>query len=235
MPKRLTSVELVCGAGSDSTARDERWTYTERLRWLENRLLRWELFLGKWGVVVSLADQISPEESIKEQHLPWWLSWQRICLQCRRPRFNPWVGKIPLEKEVGTHSSTLAWEIPWTEEPGGLQSMGSRESDKIKWLNYHIFIPKYLNTLWFHRRCVIASLAVGVDNEEFFRPLFHILQENDHHFQLVTGKVTWILDNFPVPLNPYFLFYYYFKTLKKCLFIIYLFGCAESWLWHVGS
>ena len=31
----------------------------------------------------------------------------------------------PLEKEMATHSSTLAWEIPWTEEPGGLQSMRS--------------------------------------------------------------------------------------------------------------
>ena len=30
----------------------------------------------------------------------------------------------PLEKEVVTHSSNLVWEIPWTEEPGGLQSMG---------------------------------------------------------------------------------------------------------------
>ena len=30
----------------------------------------------------------------------------------------------PLEKEIATHSSILAWEIPWTEEPGGLQSMG---------------------------------------------------------------------------------------------------------------
>ena len=30
-----------------------------------------------------------------------------------------------LEKEMATHSSTLAWRIPWTEEPGGLQSMGS--------------------------------------------------------------------------------------------------------------
>ena len=30
----------------------------------------------------------------------------------------------PLEKEIGTHSSILAWEIPWTEEPGGLQSTG---------------------------------------------------------------------------------------------------------------
>ena len=32
----------------------------------------------------------------------------------------------PLEKEMATHSSLLAWEIPWTEEPGGLQSMGSQ-------------------------------------------------------------------------------------------------------------
>ena len=35
----------------------------------------------------------------------------------------------PLEKEMETHSSILAWEIPWTEEPGGLQSMRSQESD----------------------------------------------------------------------------------------------------------
>ena len=39
-----------------------------------------------------------------------------------------WVRSLgwedPLEKEMATHSSTLAWRIPWTEEPGGLQSMG---------------------------------------------------------------------------------------------------------------
>ena len=34
--------------------------------------------------------------------------------------------KDPLEKEIATHSSILAWEIPWTEEPGGLQSIGSQ-------------------------------------------------------------------------------------------------------------
>ena len=32
----------------------------------------------------------------------------------------------PLEKGIATHSSILAWRIPWTEEPGGLQSMGSQ-------------------------------------------------------------------------------------------------------------
>ena len=35
----------------------------------------------------------------------------------------------PVEEEVATHTSILAWEIQWTEEPGGLQSMGSQESD----------------------------------------------------------------------------------------------------------
>ena len=34
--------------------------------------------------------------------------------------------KDPLEKGMATHSSTLAWRIPWTEEPGGLQSAGSQ-------------------------------------------------------------------------------------------------------------
>ena len=34
--------------------------------------------------------------------------------------------EIPLEKEMATHSSILAWRIPWTEEPDGLQSIGSQ-------------------------------------------------------------------------------------------------------------
>ena len=44
-----------------------------------------------------------------------------------------WVRSLgwedPLEKGKTTHSSILAWRMPWTEEPGGLQSMGLQESD----------------------------------------------------------------------------------------------------------
>ena len=40
--------------------------------------------------------------------------------QCRRTRFDCWVRKIPLEEEMATHSSILAWRIPWTEKPGEL-------------------------------------------------------------------------------------------------------------------
>ena len=38
----------------------------------------------------------------------------------------------PLEEEMATHSSILAWRILWTEEPGGLQSMDHKESDMIE-------------------------------------------------------------------------------------------------------
>ena len=38
-------------------------------------------------------------------------------------------GEDPLKKEMASHSSTLAWKVPWTEEPGGLQSMGVTSLD----------------------------------------------------------------------------------------------------------
>ena len=47
-----------------------------------------------------------------------------LCLQYKRLGFDSWVRKIPLEKEMATHFNILVWEIPWTEEHGGLQSMG---------------------------------------------------------------------------------------------------------------
>ena len=47
-----------------------------------------------------------------------------------------WVGSLgqedPLEKGMATHSSILAWGIPWTEEPGGLQSTGSQRVGQLQ-------------------------------------------------------------------------------------------------------
>ena len=45
------------------------------------------------------------------------------------------VQEDPLEEEIVTHSSILPWENPWTEEPGGLQSMGCKELDTTYQLN----------------------------------------------------------------------------------------------------
>ena len=48
-------------------------------------------------------------------------------LSAMQKTWVPSVGQEdPLEKEMAAHSSTLAWKIPWMEEPGGLQSMGSQ-------------------------------------------------------------------------------------------------------------
>ena len=51
---------------------------------------------------------------------------KRIYLQCGRPVFNPWVGKIPWRRAWQPTPVFLPGESPWTEEPGGLQSMGSK-------------------------------------------------------------------------------------------------------------
>ena len=47
-------------------------------------------------------------------------------LTMRETRVQSLGREEPLEKEITTHSSTLAWKIPWMEEPGGLQSTGSQ-------------------------------------------------------------------------------------------------------------
>ena len=57
--------------------------------------------------------------------LPWWLRWKSLPATP-----ETWVRSLgrkdPLENGLATHSSILAWETPWMEEPGGLQSMGSQ-------------------------------------------------------------------------------------------------------------
>ena len=73
--------------------------------------------------------------SLPNMHLrfpPWvlWLSGKIIHLPMQEMQVKSLGWEDPLEKEMATHSSILAWEIPWTEEPGGLQSTGSpKQSD----------------------------------------------------------------------------------------------------------
>ena len=59
-----------------------------------------------------------------------WASLVAQRLKRLPPMRDTWVQSLgrkdALEKEMVTHSSILAWRIPWTEEPGGLQSMGSQ-------------------------------------------------------------------------------------------------------------
>ena len=72
----------------------------------------------------------------------------RICL----PTQGMWGQSLgredPLEKEIATHPSILAWEIPWTEEPGGLQSVGLQKS--CTRLSNYTTITTRRNKKWKH-------------------------------------------------------------------------------------
>ena len=74
-----------------------------------------------WGCVPSLLFDLRPNygKGNEDNRLPWWhLSTMR---ETRVPSLG-W--EDPLEKEMAIHSRTIAWKIPWTEEPDRLQSTG---------------------------------------------------------------------------------------------------------------
>ena len=67
---------------------------------------------------------LAQHNSLMSGRLLMQLSGKESTCQCWRCGFDPLGWEDPLEKEMATHSSFLAWEIPWAEEPGGLQSVG---------------------------------------------------------------------------------------------------------------
>ena len=61
-----------------------------------------------------------------KQGLPRWLSCKESACQCRRHRFDPWIGKISWRRKWQPTPVFLPITVPWTEEPGDLQSIGSQ-------------------------------------------------------------------------------------------------------------
>ena len=98
-------------------------------------------------------------------------------MQCRRPRFDPWVGKIPWRKEMATHSSFLAWKIPWTEEPGRLQSIALQRVGH-NWATEHMY--KMVNEI--HDFIFWSSYYIVWCNSHklLTHQLFHPLSRNHH-------------------------------------------------------
>ena len=80
---------------------------------------------------ISISIDISISISISNldldlRRLPWWLCGKESAYNAGEVGVIPGSGRSP-EKEMATHSSILAWHIPWTVQSGGLQSMGSEE------------------------------------------------------------------------------------------------------------
>ena len=89
---------------------------------------------------VQLDNYTHPLENTQQS---WWgvgasqvAQWWRIHLPMQESQVLSLGREDPLEKEMSTHSSILAWEIPWTEEPGGLQSMGLQKV-RHDWAHTH--------------------------------------------------------------------------------------------------
>ena len=93
-----------------------------------------------------LSSSSSSSSSLNEMGFPGGASCKEPNCQCRRHErgeFDRWVGGIPPEECLATHSNIPAWRIPWTEEPGGLQSMGSLSW--TRWLSTHTQFQWYSN------------------------------------------------------------------------------------------
>ena len=74
--------------------------------------------------------------------LSWWLSGKEWACQAGDLSLIPGSGRSP-EKKMATHSFILGWEIQWTEESGGLQSMGLQELDTTEGLSNNSKINYY--------------------------------------------------------------------------------------------
>ena len=88
--------------------------------------------------------------------------------------WETWVRSLdwedPLEKEMATHSSILAWRIPWMEEPGGLQSTGSQESDTTERLHFLSGSIMHLTSVQGVSLCVVSGIALHGYNGVAFIP-----------------------------------------------------------------
>ena len=73
----------------------------------------------------------------------WWLSGKESTCRCRRWKRHCCIPdrEDPLEEEMANHSTILAWEIPWTEAPVGLQSIGLQKSQtQVRWAHTHALV-----------------------------------------------------------------------------------------------
>ena len=111
-----------------------------------------------------------------------------VPLHCTHSLYNSLDYLVPkaddLEKAMATHSSTLAWKIPWVEEPGGLQSMGSLRVRhdwatslslftflhwRRKWQPTPVFLPVGLMTRWIE----LQDDLFAISQYDFLFPQFH--------------------------------------------------------------
>ena len=87
-----------------------------------------------WAVVHKLLNQaLHLNSHITLVRLPWWLNGKESAAmqETQETQVRSLGQEDALEREMATHSSILVWRIPWTEEPGGLQSIASQSQTQL--------------------------------------------------------------------------------------------------------
>ena len=113
-----------------------------RIKFFKIMKINWKLLFGFYSVslnflsipelvashLTTVALEYISVPSMAYLELPWWLSGEESACNSGAAQDTVWsLGQQnPLEKGTATHSSILAWKIPWIERPGGLQSTGSQ-------------------------------------------------------------------------------------------------------------
>ena len=99
--------------------------------------------------------------------LPWWLSREEDACQ-KEMRVRSRGQGDPLEKEMGTHSSILAWRVPWTEEPGRPWSMGSQRGGQDR--AHRRAAPRPQRRQW-TKMTAVSGACVSTQSLNFHRSL----------------------------------------------------------------
>ena len=131
----------------------------QRMRWLDGIAALMDVSLGElrelvmdreaWRAVIHGVSKsqtwLSDWTELNWIHigLPWWLRRYRICLQCKRPRFNPWVRKILWRREWLPTPIFLPGEFHGQRRLASSSLWGHKESDMTEWIYYSSYYYIY--------------------------------------------------------------------------------------------
>ena len=89
---------------------------------------------------------------------PWWFRQWRVCLQCRRSRFDPWVGKIPWRRKWQPTPVSLPGKSQWQRSLAGYSPQGCKELDTTEQLHFLSFSESENSTLDIIKDfCIVSS------------------------------------------------------------------------------